>query len=143
MQSIALRLAECGLTMHPEKSKIVYCKDSNRTESSQHVYFTLRELRPDQSLPASQTPGRTGGVVRPVAAETGLLEGFKSNSGSTQTQPNHPIFNAGRHHRESDPAQTLPSSSWLRRSWPVSLSIDIRGQYLRNTTDIQQTNLTC
>jgi hypothetical protein len=31
MRSIALRLAECGLTMHPEKSKIVYCKDSNRT----------------------------------------------------------------------------------------------------------------
>src|SRR5207248_6720451 len=41
MQSIALRLAECGLTMHPEKSKIVYCKDSNRTESSPHVYFTF------------------------------------------------------------------------------------------------------
>src|SRR5450631_1656220 len=27
MQAIASRLAECGLTMHPEKSKIVYCKD--------------------------------------------------------------------------------------------------------------------
>ena len=32
MRSIASRLAECGLTMHPDKSKIVYCKDSNRTE---------------------------------------------------------------------------------------------------------------
>ena len=31
MRSIALRLEECGLTMHPDKSKIVYCKDSNRT----------------------------------------------------------------------------------------------------------------
>jgi retron-type reverse transcriptase len=31
MRSIALRLEECGLTMHPEKSKIVYCKDSKRT----------------------------------------------------------------------------------------------------------------
>jgi RNA-directed DNA polymerase len=40
MQAIALRLAECGLTMHPEKSKIVYCKDSNRTQSFPHVYFT-------------------------------------------------------------------------------------------------------
>jgi RNA-directed DNA polymerase len=44
MQSIALRLAECGLTMHPEKSKIVYCKDSNRTEPSQHVYFTFLDF---------------------------------------------------------------------------------------------------
>jgi hypothetical protein len=29
MQSIALRLAECGLTMHPDKSKVVYCKDDS------------------------------------------------------------------------------------------------------------------
>jgi RNA-directed DNA polymerase len=41
MQSIASRLAECGLTMHPEKSKIVYCKDSNRTQRYPHVYFTF------------------------------------------------------------------------------------------------------
>jgi group II intron reverse transcriptase/maturase len=39
MRSIALRLADCGLTMHPEKSKVVYCKDSNRTASYPHVSF--------------------------------------------------------------------------------------------------------
>jgi len=41
MQSIASRLAECGLTMHPEKSTIVYCKDSNRTQLYPQVYFTF------------------------------------------------------------------------------------------------------
>ena len=41
MRSIAWRLAECGLTMHPEKSKVVYCKDSNRTASYPHVSFTF------------------------------------------------------------------------------------------------------
>ena len=41
MQSIASRLAKCGLTMHPEKSKIVYCKDSNRTQSYPLVHFTF------------------------------------------------------------------------------------------------------
>jgi RNA-directed DNA polymerase len=41
MRSIAERLAECGLTMHPEKSKIVYCQDSNRTESFPNVQFTF------------------------------------------------------------------------------------------------------
>ncbi|HEY7532538.1 MAG TPA: reverse transcriptase domain-containing protein, partial [Nitrospiraceae bacterium] len=41
MQAIAARLAECGLTMHPEKSRIVYCQDSNRTEVFPHVQFTL------------------------------------------------------------------------------------------------------
>jgi hypothetical protein len=35
------QLAECGLTMHPEKSKIVYCKDSNRTQLYPQVYFTF------------------------------------------------------------------------------------------------------
>ena len=39
MRSIALRLAECGLTMHPEKSKIVYCKDSNRKGNHPNVSF--------------------------------------------------------------------------------------------------------
>jgi group II intron reverse transcriptase/maturase len=41
MQAIALRLTECGLTMHPDKSKIVYCKDSNRTRAYPEVTFTF------------------------------------------------------------------------------------------------------
>jgi hypothetical protein len=41
MRSIATRLAECGLTMHPEKSKIVYCQDSNRTVYFPNVQFTF------------------------------------------------------------------------------------------------------
>lgn len=41
MRSIASRLAVCGLTMHPEKSKIVYCKDSNRRSGYPHVSFTF------------------------------------------------------------------------------------------------------
>uniref|UniRef100_UPI00048FFDEB reverse transcriptase domain-containing protein n=1 Tax=Cupriavidus sp. amp6 TaxID=388051 RepID=UPI00048FFDEB len=41
MRAIATRLAACGLTMHPEKSKIVYCKDSNRTNAYPNVQFTF------------------------------------------------------------------------------------------------------
>jgi group II intron reverse transcriptase/maturase len=41
MQSIASRLKECGLTMHPEKSKIVYCMDSDRTRSYPNIHFTF------------------------------------------------------------------------------------------------------
>jgi RNA-directed DNA polymerase len=52
MRSIASRLAECGLMMHPEKSKIVYCKDSNRTRSYPHVNFTFLgfTFRPRKAL---------------------------------------------------------------------------------------------
>lgn len=41
MKFIASRLAECGLTMHPEKSKIVYCKHSKRTKAYRLVQFTF------------------------------------------------------------------------------------------------------
>lgn len=41
MQAIASRLKECGLTMHAEKSKVVYCRDSNRTERHPNVAFTF------------------------------------------------------------------------------------------------------
>lgn len=41
MQAIASRLEACGLTMHPEKSKVVYCRDSNRTGQYPNVQFTF------------------------------------------------------------------------------------------------------
>ena len=52
MRSIASRLEACGLTMHPEKSKIVYCKDSNRTGIYPNVQFTFLgfTFRPREAL---------------------------------------------------------------------------------------------
>jgi RNA-directed DNA polymerase len=52
MREIASRLEECGLTMHPEKSKIVYCKDSNRTDAYPNVQFTFLgfTFRPRKAL---------------------------------------------------------------------------------------------
>ncbi len=41
MQAIGLRLKDCLLTMHPDKTKIVYCKDSNRTAAYPAVQFTF------------------------------------------------------------------------------------------------------
>jgi RNA-directed DNA polymerase len=35
------RLKECGLEMHPEKTKIVYCKDNNRKKEHQETQFTF------------------------------------------------------------------------------------------------------
>lgn len=33
------RLCECGLELHPNKTRVVYCKDSRRTRTSEHVQF--------------------------------------------------------------------------------------------------------
>lgn len=52
MRAIATRLEECGLTMHPEKSKIVYCKDGARTGTYPNVQFTFLgfTFRPRKAL---------------------------------------------------------------------------------------------
>ena len=33
------RLRDCGLELHPEKTRVVYCKDSNRKGSYENVQF--------------------------------------------------------------------------------------------------------
>jgi RNA-directed DNA polymerase len=38
---IAARMAEVGLRLHPDKTRIVYCKDSNRREEHEHISFTF------------------------------------------------------------------------------------------------------
>jgi len=37
--AIAARMVECGLQLHPDKTRIVYCKDSNRNGSYEHEQF--------------------------------------------------------------------------------------------------------
>jgi len=38
---IAARLQEVGLRLHPDKTRIVYCKDSSRREKHEHTSFTF------------------------------------------------------------------------------------------------------
>ena len=37
--ALEVRFAACGLTMHPAKAKIVYCKDANRAGTHDHTKF--------------------------------------------------------------------------------------------------------
>jgi RNA-directed DNA polymerase len=41
LEAIARRMAEVGLELHPDKTRIVYCKDSDRTGSYEHEQFTF------------------------------------------------------------------------------------------------------
>lgn len=38
-EQLQQRLAECRLEMHPEKSRIVYCKDNHRKGYHEHIQF--------------------------------------------------------------------------------------------------------
>lgn len=39
LASLRARFKECGLELHPEKTRIIYCKDDNRTEDHQEISF--------------------------------------------------------------------------------------------------------
>ena len=38
---IAARMSEVGLRLHPEKTRVVYCKDDNRRGKHEHITFTF------------------------------------------------------------------------------------------------------
>lgn len=38
-EQLAGRLKQCGLELHPQKTRIVYCKDANRTEQHEAIQF--------------------------------------------------------------------------------------------------------
>ena len=62
LDAIRHRLAECGLELHPEKTKIVYCKDDDRRGDHEHTKFdflgyTFRSRR-----------ARTGGASYSLAS---------------------------------------------------------------------------
>ena len=37
--AIGQRIVEVGLKLHPDKTRVVYCKDSNRRDSSEHLVY--------------------------------------------------------------------------------------------------------
>ncbi len=69
--SLARRLADCGLTLHPEKTKIVYCKDEDRHEDypTQTFDFLGYTFRPRLSR---REQGRIGVSFSPAASDKAL-----------------------------------------------------------------------
>ena len=41
LAAIATRMSEVGLAIHPDKTRIVYCKDSDRPDDHEHISFTF------------------------------------------------------------------------------------------------------
>ena len=52
LEEIKIRFRECGLEVHPEKTKIVYCKDSDRSKSyeNESLDFLGYTFRPRLSM---------------------------------------------------------------------------------------------
>jgi RNA-directed DNA polymerase len=71
------RMAEVGLELHPGKTKIVYCKDSNRRGSAEHTSFTFlgftfrprRARRRDGGRFTSFQPAISKDALKKISAE--------------------------------------------------------------------------
>src|SRR5207244_1925890 len=92
-KAISGRMEQVGLRLHPDKTRIVYCKDGKRRGSYEHTSFTFlgfefrqRRARDKHSRHGSFT-ARTGrGVVRtstPLSRSWGLSSGSAGRGTST------------------------------------------------------------
>jgi len=43
-QALAQRFADCGLRLHPQKTKVIYCKDTNRPRNLSRTFLRLSGL---------------------------------------------------------------------------------------------------
>ena len=72
-QAIEERFAACGLLLHPQKTKLVYCKDTNRKEAHHHVSFDFLGYTFQPRL-AKWRGGLYGVSFLPGASRTALKE---------------------------------------------------------------------
>jgi RNA-directed DNA polymerase len=74
---LAQRFAECGLELHPSKTKIVYCKDIHRKQEHEHIQFDFLgyTFRPRRSfdrhgrLFTNFTPAISGSAAKALRQE--------------------------------------------------------------------------
>lgn len=70
-EQLAARLRECGLELHPAKTRVVYCKDSKRTGTHEHVEFDFLgySFRPRRIV---RYDGRAGMGFTPAVSRPSL-----------------------------------------------------------------------
>ena len=71
LRKIEERLKRCGLELHPEKTKIVYCKDSNRKANYKHMEFTFLGYT-FRARPARSPNGRRFKSFQPEVSKKAL-----------------------------------------------------------------------
>jgi hypothetical protein len=79
---VAARLKQCGLELHPEKTKLVYCKDANRQENHPNEKFDFLGF----TFRPRKANGRKGGSfvvsVQPSRRRRSRKSGMRSEGGS-------------------------------------------------------------
>ena len=99
------RMAEVGLELHPDKTRIVYCKDSNRRGSAEHTSFTFlgftfrpRGTRREDGVQfTSFQPAISKDALKKISAEvrSWRLHRWVTSDGSDIARLINPITRAG------------------------------------------------
>jgi hypothetical protein len=117
---IAARLKQCGLELHPEKTKVVYCKDANRRETHAHEKFDFLGFT---FGPGRQTGGKGSSVVsfQPSRRRRSRKSGMRFEDGNCIAVRGNPSeILRGRSIRNFGGGSTTMGASRLRRSGPSS-----------------------
>ena len=88
-EALSARLAECGLELHPTKTKIVYCKDHRRRSKYETVSFDFlgycfrpRSVRgPSQKMFCGFTPAVSKSALNAMRETIRRLEDSQANRG--------------------------------------------------------------
>ena len=112
------RFADCRLVLHPEKTKIVYCKDTNRR--GDYPVHSVRLSRLQVSSEEGEVAGRS---LRNFVSASGQSEGAEGNSA-----------------RRSDAGLSRPEAT---RHWTTWRGCTIRTSVAGSTTTVISTSRRC
>ena len=69
LAGIAARMEEVGLRLHPDKTRIVYCKDGKRRAEHEHTWFTFLGFTFRARKARNRGGGYYTGVLPAISAE--------------------------------------------------------------------------
>lgn len=69
LDAIAMRLSEVGLVLHPEKTRVVYCKDDKRRGEHEHTSFTFLGFAFKAPMTRARGGGKFSGFLPAISPE--------------------------------------------------------------------------
>ena len=69
LDAIASRMSEVGLVLHPEKTRVVYCKDDKRRGEHQHTSFTFLGFAFKARMTRARGGGKFSGFLPAISPE--------------------------------------------------------------------------
>jgi RNA-directed DNA polymerase len=153
LSELKIRLAECGLEMHPEKTKIVYCKDALRKRRSPNTSFDFlgytfigRACRRKGSnrIFIGFNPGASKGAQKSMRAKTKTKKWYRRSDLSLNeiAKQSNPVIRGwlnyyGRYHK-SEMYKVLRHFNKTLVNWAMRKYKSLRGRKTKASQFLQR-----